>query len=435
LALITGGCSGGPAPQPAASDSATEQDPPPFTRETLGGSLYAPGNANVAWAYAFPGEAHTAPEVALGPDGELIVLAEIERRPKPAAKLLDDFMLMRLDAASGELLWLDRLDANASLALDAQGNIILAQTTRLEKRAPDGTVLWSQARTPEHNHELVNVAVDADDHIVLARLELDEDPNDEEADPVGYVELDKLDPDGNPEWSQSFGDGTTYLQETFVTTDGDNDVILLAAGLEGPFDFGGGALQTDDVLAKYDPSGNYLFQTGLGGYGPTYFPGNSPVQTDAAGNIYLRTEDVGDEDTDPLSCIRDFYKYDAMGTRVWKKCIDTDNFATLPDGSFLTASTLHYDITVGNVKCTVLNGDAFGSETMLARYDAEGNWVATECAAEPGYQVGGNVVPDPSGMFFMTASYNQELTLPDGSILQPVDDYYTYVVAKVNVDR
>lgn len=128
-------------------------------------------------------------------------------------------------------------------------------------------------------------------------------------------------------------------------------------------------------------------------------------------------------------------KLDATGNPLLSKCIDADGFTAFPDGGFITESTLERDTTAGDVNCTVLDRDSEGSEVMLARYDAQGNWLATQCAADPGYQYMGNVAPDPAGMFFMTAAFNVQLTLPDGTIAQPVDDYYSALIAKVDVNR
>ena len=68
---------------------------------------------------------------------------------------------------------------------------------------------------------------------------------------------------------------------------------------------------------------------------------------------------------------------------------------------------------------------------MLARYDAPGNWVATQCAADPSYQFFGGVAPDASGRLFMTAAFMTQVTLPDGSAVPALDDWYAALIAKV----
>jgi len=36
-------------------------------------------------------------------------------------------------------------------------------------------------------------------------------------------------------------------------------------------------------------------------------------------------------------------------------------------------------------------------------------------------------------MFFMSAAFGSQLTLPDDSVIPSIDDYYTAVIAKVNI--
>jgi len=408
-------------------------DPPAFTRETLGGVLTTPADANVAWAHAFPGELTSPPQVALGPAGELIAMVTIARRPR-SPYVVDSF-LMRFDAATGELRWMQPIEHYAKFALDTQGNIVLAWPTELQKLDPDGNVLWTKSRPAENAYELVTLAVDNADNPVLARVELDQSPNALDADPHGYVELDKLDSDGEMLWTKRFGDGSSYLQNVWVTTDRQNAVVLLAAGLDGAFDFGGGPLGRIDALAKYDAGGNYVFSKALDAYGPIFGPLSSPVQTDAAGNIFLRADSLGEIDIGlgSIFCIRYALKFGPAGDALWNDCVEADDWSVLPDGSFLTSTTLERDETIGDRSCTVVDRSADGTEAEFARYDAQGQWVATECAADPGYQFVGNVAPDPSGMFFMTAAFENQLTLPDGAAVPALDSWYTALIAKVSI--
>jgi hypothetical protein len=438
LLSLSGACGSPPADSSRApASAATEHDPPPFTLETLGGATDARENPYVAWVRTFPGELSAPPEVALGPDAELIAMVTVERRPKPEDKLLDDVLLLRFDADTGELIWLQVIDPDAKFALDTQGNIILAWTTELKKLGPDGKLLWSKPWAAENAYEGVNVATDGDDELLLARIELSASPSEIGANPTGFVELDKLDPNGNSVWSRRFGDDTSYLMGAYPTADPAGNVLLLAGDIEGAFDFGGGPLADVDVLAKYDADGNYLFSKGFGGYGPVGYQNSSPVQTDALGNIFVRTDSIGDIDVGlgPLSCVQYMLKFDPSGAPLWNQCIYADNLGLTPDGGFITSKTVRYDISVGTRTCSVVDRNDEGTEGMLSRYDSSGAWKATQCAADPGPQFVGNVAPDPDGMFYMTAAFRSQFTLPDDLPAPALDDYYTALIAKVNVTR
>ena len=63
----------------------------------------------------------------------------------------------------------------------------------------------------------------------------------------------------------------------------------------------------------------------------------------------------------------------------------------------------------------MLDVSSEGKDGALARYDSSGAWVSTSCAADLSYQFLGTVLPDPTGMFFMTAAFRSRLTLPDNS--------------------
>jgi outer membrane protein assembly factor BamB len=408
-------------------------DPLPPTAETLVGEVDARGNANVAWVRTLPGEQASGPEVARGPGDELIVQLLAERRPLGTKRFLDDTLLLRLDADTGALRWLKVVDPYAKLALDTQGNIILAWPTRLQKLDANGKLLWDKPRQAENTSEVVSIAIDSNDDLLLARVELDASPGKIGADPKGFVELEKLDAMGNPLWSNRFGDSSSYLEAVWITVDPANNPVLLAGGLNGPFDFGGGALEDEDVIAKYDSEGNHVFSKAFGGYGPVGYQASSPVQADADGNIFVKTESVGDIDVGlgTFFCGRQYViKLDRAGEPLWNICAPAEALTLMPDGGFVVTSTLRRDAELGQQQCPV-DDAAEGSEAALSRYDADGNWIASHCAADAGYQSAGAVAADASDMFFMTAAFTNQLTLPDGNVAEALDQNYTALVAKV----
>jgi outer membrane protein assembly factor BamB len=415
------------------SPTTGEAEPP--TAETLIGEVEARGTTNVAWARTLPGEMSSPPEIVRGPGDELIVMVTAERRPLGPKRFVDDVLLLRLDAETGALRWLKVVEPGARLALDTQGNIILAWTTRIEKLNGEGELLWTKTREAELAYEIVNVAVDGNDELVLARVELDENPGTIGSNPRGFVELEKLDADGNPVWSSRFGDSTSYLQAAWLTVDPDDNPVLLAGGLKGAFDFGGGALQGEDVVAKYDSSGKHVFSRAFGGYGPTGYQGTSPVLTDSSGNIFVRTESVGEIDIGLGSyfCGRQYVlKLTPSGDAVWNICTPARELTLLPDGGFVASSDIRRNTTIGERQCTL--GDATsGVEAVLSRYDADGRLLTTYCTADPGYQEPGPTAADRSDMFFMSAVFSVQMGLPDASSVEALDQNHTALVAKVSL--
>jgi len=415
------------------SGSVEESEAPLPTAETLVGQIEARGNANVAWVPTLPG-AETPPEIARGPGDELIVLLLAERRPLGPKRYLDDLLLLRLDAESGALRWLKVVDPGVHFTLDTQGNVILAWPTRLEKLDPDGKVLWDEPRQPEQDYELVSVAADHNDDLVLARLVLNESPGKIGSDPKGFVELEKLDASGNSLWSSRFGDSTSYLEAVWIAVDAANDPVLLAAGLQGSFDFGGGAVRDEDVIAKYDSNGKYVFSKALGGYGPVGYQHSSPIATDGDGNIFVWTESVGDIDIGlgSLFCGRQYViKLDPTGKPLWNVCATARGLAPTGDGDLIVSASMPFALEEGKPRCAA-GGMPSSLQASLVRYSADRAETLHPCATEPDDPSADGMPANQSGMFFTTGTFGKEgPALPDGSPPRSVDPGLTAFVAKV----
>jgi len=429
-------CSAPPAPSGTNTTPGTsveDIEPSPPTAETLVGEVDARGTANVAWSRTLPG-AEVPPEIVRGPGNELIVLLLAERRPLGPKKYLDDYLLLRLDANTGALRWLKVVEPGVRFAVDTHGNVVLAWPARLQKLDPDGKVLWDKPRQAEDAYERVSVAVDHEDDVLLARLVLDESPGEVGSDPKGFVELEKLDANGDSLWSSHFGDSTSYLEALWLTVDAANDAVLLAAGLEGPFDFGGGALDGEDVVAKYDSNGNHVFSKALGGYGPVGYESSSPIVTDRDGNIFVWTESVGDIDIGLGSffCGRQYViKLDPTGKPLWNVCAAAKGIAPTPDGDLLVSDRLPFALEEGTPRCAI-GGVPSAFQASLIRYAADGNHTLHPCVTDPAGSSTDATATDQAGMFFVTGTFGKSgLTLPDGNSPRPLEQGVTALVAKV----
>jgi outer membrane protein assembly factor BamB len=374
------------------------------------------------------------PEVRLGSNGVLIAEVAIERRPHVVSRSLVDHYLMRLDGDTGNVRWMQTVEYSHP-EVDTQGNTLLAWPTLVKKLDPDGQVLWSRPRAPAGAYPRLRASVDPSDNIVLADSDMDDPTPNSVSDARGVLELEKLDPDGNTLWTKQFGAGAIIFDGAHVATDGDANVLLLASLVKGEVDFGGGPLAGDAVLAKYDPDGNHLFSKVIALNGPTT---GTPVHADSAGNIFVVNASYGEIDVGlgPLFCPGNYViKLDPAGTLLWNRCANAGIVTLLEDGGYMVSASLSEAQKLGDRQCEVPDSGTVGKDGALARYDADANLVASFCTSEAGAQYFGNVASDPAGHFFMTAAFNGQLTLLDGSVAAPVDALWTAMVAKVKLER
>jgi hypothetical protein len=349
-------------------------------------------------------------------------------------RYLSDDWLIRLDGSTGATKWIEKVLDNGKMAVDSSGNIVLAWARLLQKLGPDGSLLWAREREPLANqgavpdYELVRVAVDGQGNILVARTELDDSPEKIGGNSVGFVTLEKLDPDGNPLWSHRFGDGTTMLDGAYVTADASNNVVFLTSVVEGRVDFGGGALEGYNVLAKYDAQGQHLFSKSLGGYGLREYQPSNPIQTTPAGNIFFRNESIGPVDIGlgEIHCFQYVFEFDGAGAPLANHCSHVQNLAVLPQGGFVITSLLFEATTVSGEPCM-----PDGDDGLVARYDEAGTLLGKYCGSDPGYQTFEAVLPASTDRLFLAGAFGSVLTLPGGMLLSPAaPDASTAMVAK-----
>jgi hypothetical protein len=128
----------------------------------------------------------------------------------------------------------------------------------------------------------------------------------------------KLDPDGNPLWTRSFGDLSTDIWARSIQVDPTDGGVWLFGSYMGTVDFGGGPLHStstcmmpgeecfDAYLVKLDTDGNHLFSRQYGDSGDVVTgaaigPDGSPVLTgmfktniDFGNNVSLMNDNYTD---------------------------------------------------------------------------------------------------------------------------------------------
>jgi hypothetical protein len=354
---------------------------------------------NGAWARTLRGYAHVPPGwsarhiggtplIAPGPDGDLIALVTVDVTLSKGDidEYLTDDWLIRLDGETGIIEWVESVPTSSRMAVDPSGNVILAWPTLIQKLDPAGTLRWVKERAPELDYEHATVAVDGAGNVLVARLILTESPGEIGGDPKGFIELEKLDPDGNEVFSRRAGDESGLLDSPFVAADASNNVILLAGVVESQTDFGGGALVGTNVIAKYDPNGQHVFSKALGGY-PDMYTFRNPLQTSPEG------VHVGE-----IDCFQYLFELDGAGAPLSNRCLFIDDYTLMPQGGIATANRVFDPITVGGNECMPAGLEADGG--LVARYDEAFNLVGHYCNADLGALPEKVLAASPDHLFF-----------------------------------
>jgi hypothetical protein len=396
--------------------------------------------ADGAWARTLRGYYHVprgwtsryfgaSASIAPGPEGDLIALLPVDvllKNGDDEEYVLDDW-LIRLDGETGLVEWFDSVPTGARMAADPSGTIVLAWPTLLQVLNSDGTLRWVQRRAPELEYEFATVAVDNAGNVLVARLGLTESPDAIGGDPRGFIDLFKLDPDGNEIFSRRVGDGSGLLDSPHVSTDASNNVLLLAGRVERGADFGGGVLEGNNVLAKYDPGGQHVFSKALGGLADIYSL-VGPIRTTPEGNIFCRSESTGPVDIGlgEIFCFHYLFELDGAGNAVSNRCLFVNDYTLLPEGGIATTYQVFDPITVDNDECLPAGLDVDGG--LVARYDEAFNPVGHYCNAEMG-ALPDQVLSAPPGHLFISGAGRRMGKLPGGIELSEGG----YLVAKIPV--
>ncbi len=153
------------------------------------------------------------------------------------------------------------------------------------------------------------------------------------------------------------------------------------------------AAASDIFIAKYDPSGNYLWASRFGGSGTD---GGSALKTDNAGNILLTGIFAGTVDFDPGVAVANlitassalfFGRYDANGNLAWIKQLPINYYsmdiALEASGNILISgyygngypSPIDMDPGPGVASLSVPTNLPPPTYNILGRYDASGNYL------------------------------------------------------------
>ncbi|MFH0759918.1 MAG: SBBP repeat-containing protein [Bacteroidota bacterium] len=308
-----------------------------------------------------------------------------------------------------------------SLAIDKQGNVYIAGTFQgtnvdfdpgpgtalisssnrsvdivFAKYDPSGNYLWVKRIGGSNEDIPAKIVVDGSGNVFVAgwyqsaTCDFDPGPGTVNLGSVGYADMffAKYDTNGNLCWANRAG-STNYdgVHDIFLDPTGN---LLITGYFNGTVNFDPGpgtALLTDAgggdlFFAKYDASGNYLWAKRAGG--TQYEVGNSII-TDPAGNIYV-------------------------------------------SGPFMSTNA-DFDPGAG----TAILGTAGGYDMYLAKYDPSGNYQWAKRTGGILDEIGGQLLPDPSGNLLVAGMYksaNIDFDPGNGIVIISSSGGYDFSLAK-----
>lgn len=248
------------------------------------------------------------------------------------------------------------------------------------------------------------------------------------------VYIAKYDPNGAYLWAK-YIPLTTYAGAMAIDAAANIYICGYYQGTNIDFDPGAGtaylssnAGSNDIYLAKYDANGNYVWAKSLGTAGSE---AANDLQVDAAGNLIVVGNFSGTLDFDPAAGVTNrtavggvdgfLAKYDGNGNLIWADAMGSTGAEDFREvyvnstGICLTGSysaTADLDPGSGTANLTAVgNADA-----LLAKYDANGNYVWAKSLSGAGNDMGVSLVMDAAGNVFCTGSINSGGLVQVGSI-------------------
>ncbi|MCC6551596.1 MAG: hypothetical protein IT372_01070 [Polyangiaceae bacterium] len=271
------------------------------------------------WSRSYGGGANQgATAVAVDPAGSVIITGvfwgDLAVGDAPDLELVSkgqsDGFVIKLDAM-GEPIWARRFgdagnhQAGTAVAVDGQSNVLLAgwfkgeldmddlQSTGetdvfIAKLSPAGDVLWGRVAPSTNAGKALGLAADGAGNVVVTgsfRTSIKIGPDTHTTAGDKNIIVAKLDDNGTPIWSRSFGDDADQ-EATAVAVDPVGDV-LLTGGFLGRIDSGAGVLTAtgaaDGFFAKLDPDGGTLWARS---FGDSAEQGGAAVSADDLGNLW-----------------------------------------------------------------------------------------------------------------------------------------------------
>ena len=366
---------------------------------------------------------------------------------------LEDMFLAKYDAA-GTLLWTRRAggigyDEARGVATDPSGNIYvggLFQNTAgfgttnltssgesdafLAKYDPNGTLLWARKAGSADFDEAHSIAVDAQGNVVLTGF-IDANAtfgtltltNTSGSDDVFVAKCNSA---GTFLWVRKAGGSATNDVGNGIALD-TNANVYVTGYFADTATFGSTTLTSsnaspDSFLAKYDPSGNFLWARRAGGSSDD--AGNA-VTVDVRGNVtvagrFVAAANFGN--TNLAGNGRDIFtaRYDSSGNLLWARKAGGNNAIYGDAGLSIAAEGVTNVVVAGycsgtaNFGTTNVSGVAF-NDVFCCKYDGSGNLLWVRAAGGFDLDIGYAVATDGGGNVCV-AGFFGSATIGFGSI-------------------
>ena len=320
----------------------------------------------------------------------------------------------------------------------------------IQKMDANGNFLWAKSMGGVYYDDPTSIAVDGSGNAYIVgsfTQNVDFDPG-----PGSYY-LDyensyglfilKLDTDGNFVWVKgvlpseaTISTSTDQIWGKSITVDGSGNVCIAgyfdgvsvdfdpAPGKAHEFILNSYAFYGDAFIAKYDPSGNFIWAKQLKGSGGN-ISDTYGIKTDASGNVYTTGYYMGTVDFNPGPAgfmmssklgTYDIYvlKLDASGNFVWAKSLSGNanekGLAIALDASANVYTTGYFsgwvDFNPGTSPSDTcwLNAKG-GNDIFVSKLDASGNFVWARSMGGAGDDEGMSIVVDPANNVYITGYY------------------------------
>ena len=236
--------------------------------------------------------------------------------------------------------------------------------------------------------------------------------------------LAKFDANGTHLWSKRFGSTSQDIGRV-AATDASGNVIMIGY-YANTVDFGGGPLASagggDVIVAKYDASGAHQWSKRFGGVAGD---AGDDVAVDASGNIVVTgffgdTVDFGGGPLASAGGIDIFLaKYDASGAHQWSQRFGD---ASSQEGNGVEVDASGGVVLIGQfVGTTDFGGgnlvSAGDNDIFVARYDSDGVHKWSRRFGFGSYDLGADVVVDPSGGIIITGPFIGTVDFGGGNLV------------------
>lgn len=356
----------------------------------------------------------------------------------------EEFMIGRFSISNKQIKWLhtagkkeDRSFCD-TIAVDSVGNSYAAGTywtdlnlgagdlgsagdrdVVLAKHDSDGNLLWGNSYGGTSGEEMSGLSISSADDVVTSgfyRSTVDFGSGNETSagDSDGFIA--SYNSSGTPQFSSSYGlSQKDYLWD--VAHDSSNN-IYASGEMIGSVDLGGGALSPiggrDIFLGKYDSSGNHIWSMNFGDTGEEY---TRNIAVNGSGEVVVAGQSRGNFNVDGINNLNQggddiiLVKVDSSGSIAWAKAFGTSASDVSQDvifdeeGNVILLATFQETINIGG-EDLVSNG---GVDFLVAKFDSNGNHLASKSFGGTGDDTGRTVHLDSDGELLIGGSFSDTI--------------------------